>query len=80
MTSADAKLERHFGPHIYCDLCSGAGGWILRGPTKQLALCNQCAACVVFSNTDTTAALLGHLPGKDREEIVMKLWMCRRTN
>jgi hypothetical protein len=30
---------------------------------------------VVFSNADTAATLLGHLPDREREEIVMELWM-----
>jgi hypothetical protein len=36
--------------------------------------------CVVFSNTDTAATLLGHLPGREREQIVMELWMWRNAS
>ena len=80
MTTAEARLEPDMGGHISCDVCSCAGSWLLRDSSKQLALCNKCAASVVFSNTETAASLLGHLPSREREAIVMRLWMSRQAS
>lgn len=60
-----------------CAVCGGMAHWRLEREAKRVPLCDNCAAAVVFSDIETTGGLLRDKSARERDSILLTLWLRR---
>lgn len=60
-----------------CAVCGCMAHWTLERNLKGVPLCDNCAAAVVFSDIETTSDLLRDKSARERDSILLTLWMRR---
>jgi hypothetical protein len=63
-----------------CSICSLGAGWLLHDCERYVALCDACAAQILFSDPKKTSSLIEHLPSGTRNTLLFKLWQARSAS
>jgi hypothetical protein len=64
---------------LICRFCATKAHWLLHSIERFLALCDPCAASLLFSSTEMSA-LIAHLPSEEKDGVVYRLMQARRAS